>query len=377
MKKKEIQVLYIVTKLELGGAQKVCLSLLNGLRNAGHTSLLISVKEGALSNTLNNTEKVFLLDSLKREVSFFGIFSEFSNFINLIRLIRKLKKEYPNLIVHTHSTKAGLIGRWAALFAGVKKRIHTVHGFGFHPFQNKFAWLFHYIFEALTAFITTKYICVSTFDVKTGKRLLPFFKKRHSIIRASVDERRFIPVNTPPQKNSFIFGTIACFKKQKNIFDLLKAFARCSKQQPNAYLEIIGDGHLRKKIEGWINHHKLSQKITLLGWQNNVASFMKNWDSFISTSLWEGLPCAIVEARLLKLPVISYDTGGIHDVISHNGNGLLFKPKDWQSLAQGMLKITNNKPFHEKLKSYPDDLYDFTLTTMINSHIALYKSNIH
>ena len=130
MEKREPHILYIITKLELGGAQKVCVTLFKHLRIALGTHL-ISGDQGALVQEVAKETDVHLLPSLKREVSFFSLFNEIKNFFKLIQLIKKLKQKHPDLIVHTHSTKAGLIVRWAAFFAGVKTRIHTVYGFAF------------------------------------------------------------------------------------------------------------------------------------------------------------------------------------------------------------------------------------------------------
>lgn len=140
MKKKEIHVLYIITKLELGGAQKVCLSLFNELQK-DHNVWLLSGSEGTLVNQTKTHEQVILLDALKREVGL----SEITAFMQMIQAIKKIKNKYPNLIVHTHSTKAGYLGRWAAWFAGVKQRVHTVHGFGFHEHQSLLGYTVAYL----------------------------------------------------------------------------------------------------------------------------------------------------------------------------------------------------------------------------------------
>jgi len=378
-KKKGAPVVYIITKLELGGAQKVCLSLFNGLRDNNITSYLITGNDGILTKEIANQKNVFLLPSLQREITLKSLYQEVKSLFSMIRLLRKLKKKHPNLIVHTHSSKAGILGRWAAFFAHIKKRIHTIHNYGFHDHQKALAWLATYLPELLTSYITTHYICVSSENVKTGLRLLPHFARRHTIIRAAVDWKTFYtPARTaqtfPAKKDTpFIFGSVACFKPPKNIFDLLNAFAYAYTKNSRIRLEIIGDGTLRPKIERWIAQHKLDHIITLHGWQDKVAPIMLDWHAFVLSSLWEGLPCAIVEARLLKLPVLSYKTGGIPDVITHEANGLLFDQQDWHALAQGMLRLAECPKTHYKLQHHKDNLIDFNDSHMIQEHIALYR----
>lgn len=363
-------IIYIITKLELGGAQKVCLSLFEGNDNA----TLITGTEGPLVARVAGNPNVILLKELTREVRFFGFLNEVRCMITLVRTLHALKKKYPHAIVHTHSTKAGLLGRWAAAFAGIRTRVHTVHGYAFHDHQGWIKWFLIYIPELLTSLITSHFICVSSADVKTGIRLFPWFAKKHSIIRAAV---LFIPAQATGMsisKKNFIFGSIACFKPQKNLFDLLLAFEHVYKQNSHVRLELIGDGQLRPAIEAWIFEHKLNHVITLHGWQDHVALIMTHWHTFVLTSLWEGLPCAVVEARLQKLPVISYQTGGIHDVIMHGKNGLLYPQKEWQKLAQGMLEVSRDQKLYAKLCEHPDDLDDFKISTMVAEHRELYKN---
>jgi glycosyltransferase involved in cell wall biosynthesis len=372
-----INVLYIITKLELGGAQKVCISLIKGMQEEGHNPLLITGKEGYFVKDFQKEPNVLFVDTFKREISIKYFFKEIINFLKIIKRIRNITKVNDHLIVHTHSTKAGIIGRWAAFFCGVKTRVHTIHGFGFNQHQSWFKWLPIYLLEFLTNFITTHYICVSSEDVKTGLKLFPNFAKKHSIIRASIDwEKFYIPakkIKNIDQNKEFVFGTISCFKEQKNLFDLLKAFKYVHENNPKTKLEIIGDGALRKDIESWINKNNLQKIIKLHGWQNEVKSIMIEWNTFVLTSLWEGLPCSIVEARMLNLPVISYNTGGIHDIIIPNVNGLLYPQKDWLKLANGMLKISKDNAIYSKFQLYRDDLSDFNSKKMIQEHIQLYK----
>lgn len=359
-------VVYILTKLELGGAQKVCLSLIEGLEKENKNVYLITGSEGKLLSKVKNKSNVIFLDSFKREIK--NPLLEIKNFFNLIKALKSLKKKHPNLIVHTHSTKAGLLGRWAALLARVKKRMHTVHGFGFHEHQNIFYWWINYKLELITSLITTNYICVSLKDQNTGSKLLPNFLKKSTIIRAAVDEQKFMAARKlkPKTTATFTFGTVACFKKQKNIFDLLEAFKDVNKQKPDTKLEMVGDGQQRKQIELWLQKNNLEDKVTLLGWQDNVAKIMTSWNAFALSSLWEGLPCAIIEARLLNLPVVAYNVGGISEVIQHGKNGYLIEPKDVNTLATSMLKIIKDNLNQE------DNLLPFHKKTMVDNHISLY-----
>ena len=375
LKKENVPVVYIVTKLELGGAQKVCLSLFQELTKKKHATWLISGTEGPLVSTVKENPNVILLPSFKRECSFSNLKNDFKTFFSLIKELKKLKALHPDIIVHTHSTKAGYLGRWAAFFAGIKQRIHTVHGFGFHKHQSKLGYAIAYLFEFFTALITTHYVCVSTKDQKTGSRCLPWFSSNNTLIRAAIDDEKFHPAHLAPlDRNApFVFGTVSCFKKQKNLFDLLLAFKEVHRQYHHTRLEIIGDGSLRPNIEAWIATNNLEHVVTLHGWQDDVAPLMKQWHTFVMSSLWEGLPCAAVEARFLKLPILAYNVGGISDLVLNGKNGFLYEPRKVQQLVHGMCALISDTTLYQKLKAYPEDLSAFTRNAMILQHSILYR----
>jgi glycosyltransferase involved in cell wall biosynthesis len=369
----------VLTKLELGGAQKVCLSLLEGVNQELSTSLM-SGTQGPLVEQANKHKETFLLDSFKREVGIKTLFYELTTFYKMLRRMRKLKKKYQNLVVHTHSTKAGLMGRWAAFFARIKKRVHTVHGFGFHEHQSKIGYFINFILEYITSFITTHYVCVSMVDQNIGKKHLYKFLQKSSIIRAAVDYKRFYqPALLDKSSKKFIFGTVSCCKPQKNLIDLLKAFKEMNnslskEHQARIELHIIGDGGERPKLEKWLEEHNMKEKILMLGWQTDVARWMCKWNVFVMSSLWEGLPCAVVEARLSKLPVISYRIAGIPEVITDSKNGFLVDAGDWKTLGQRMQNLVENRATYDRMSVHQDNLFDFSNEVMIKKHISLYKN---
>ncbi len=373
-----MHIIYILTKLELGGAQKVCLSLFRGVKNTEHSSSLITGEQGELVSEAKKYDNVFLLSSLKREVGFGSFFSELRTFRALIKILKDLKKKHSNVIVHTHSTKAGIIGRWAAFFVGIKKRVHTIHGYGFHDHQPKWQWNLIFFLEYLTSLITSKFICVSEKDLKTGAELFPKFKKKAVLIRAAVDwdifylpaKKMMLNLNQP-----FRIGTFSCFKPQKNLLDLFKAFHYACELNPdhNMRLEIIGDGPQATMLHEFTDQYNIAHITTFHGWQHSPISFLKQWDLFAMSSLWEGLPCSIIEARLQKIPVVAYNVGGINEVIESGRNGYLIEPGNWQQLGSYFASLSSNPALHNRLTNYEDNLSAFNKVVMIQEHLSLYQ----
>jgi len=375
----QIHVVYIITKLELGGAQKVCLSLLHGVADDFFSTSLIAGAGGVLDASVRDNATVTLLPELKREVALASLYGELCAFYSLVKQLRALRQQHPRIVIHTHSSKAGILGRWAAFFARIPMRVHTVHGYAFHAHQGWISWLLIYAAELVTSLVTTHFVCVSSADVVVGKRLFPGFRRAHTIIRAAIAWDSFAvqaAQRVEPQlvkgTRPFIFGTVSCFKPQKNLIDFLRAFHAVYQRNADVRCEIVGDGVLRPQLESFIAQHGLTDVVTLHGWQHEVAPIMARWNVFVLTSLWEGLPCAAIEARVLKLPVFSYVTGGIADVIIPHRNGMLYPQGHWQALADGLYRASRDEAWYRLLSEYQDQLGDFHDQAMVDQHRRLY-----
>ena len=374
-------VVYIITKLELGGAQKVCLSLIKRLSEQGVRTILISGQDGPLvAQAQEVCDEVHLLSHLQREVTAKTIWKEGAAFLQLATKLSVLRERYGDIIVHTHSTKAGLMGRWAAWMVGVRWIVHTVHGFGFHGYQKVWKWWSHYLLEYWTSWVTSEYVCVSSQDRHLGAQILPFFKQRCSLIRAAVDWQQFyrpavIEAEEKSAEETVVVGTVSCFKPQKNLFDLLNAVLRLVVEDgQKVRLEVIGDGIQRPRIEQWITHHGMEQSVRLRGWQDQVAPCLRAWDLFALSSLWEGLPCAVVEARLSHIPVVAYNVGGVSEVIKHEKNGLLVASGDAEALYQSLKQVVTNQAFRSRLAQHADKLNAFNDVVMGAKHLKMYRN---
>lgn len=374
-------VLHIITKLDLGGAQKSCLALIAELQQKHPTfeTYLISGHTGELVKQAQTLKNIYLLETMLWEIHPKNIFLEIQNFRRIIAIMRDLKAKHTHLIIHTHTIKAGTIGRWAALIAGIKHRIHTIHGFSFHPYQNKLIWLFFYLIELINSLITTKFICVSSQDLQAGVEILPFFRQKAQIIRAATLYKPNQLINHPDtskhikhakkQSNVTTIGTIASLKTGKNLFDLIKAFKLASQTVPNLQLEIVGDGPLRGHIQAYLNQNNLQNKVKIWGWTPNPAQYAHQWDLFVFTSLWEGLPCAIVEMQDLGIPILAYHVGGICDLIDKSK---LYHTGRWPALAQAMINFALHPTSH--LAQTLD--YSFYIPKMALDHAHIYQALI-
>lgn len=382
MTKKNFFVIYIITKLELGGAQKICLSLFQNFSRDGK-ALLISGQGGLLDEQAEQIGPTIFVKTLINSISPLKFWKDLVAFWQISKIIKDSLKTHENVIVHTHSSKAGIIGRLAAWFAGCKNIVHTVHGFSFNPYQNIVKFCLFWSLELITNFISTRLIFVSKTDQNyaTSKMFVP--QKKCVLIRA-------FPTHTPAkdykklkiEKKTVTIGTISCFKPQKNLFDLLEAIKvitnRTTRQKNSVQvnLEIIGDGELREKIEAWTREKKLKTRIKLHGWCQNLQPFFSKIDIFAMSSLWEGLPCAVVEAKLFNLPVISYDVGGTREIITDGLNGFLIKPGNKKSLCDKLNFLVNNSVFRNKISRKGYNFQEFDKIYTMALHKKLYLNSI-
>jgi glycosyltransferase involved in cell wall biosynthesis len=287
-----------------------------------------------------------------------------------------LKRWSGKVVVNTHSTKAGAIGRVAAWFAGVDLISHTVHGFGFNQYQSYVKRSFLFVVEQFCTLLSDKIICVSQKDRLHGDKFLWTFKAKSLVIRAGVPLQRFYPAKLP-KKKELIIGTISCLKPQKNIQDLISSFALLTRMKEltiyELRLEILGDGDQKSFILDLLQALGIRKKVKFLGWQSDVCSYIQKWDIFALSSLWEGLPCSVLEARLCQLPVVAYDVGGISEVIEHGKNGFLVEPGNKKQLTEYLAKLVKDVQLRKAMASFEDDLQLFSENKMLSDYEKLFK----
>ncbi|MCK4533010.1 glycosyltransferase family 4 protein [bacterium] len=344
--RKKIKIAHIITKMELGGAQQNTLYTLKHLNREKFETILICGKGGMLAQEtfLSLTNRVFFIGELIRKIN------PFFDFMALIKIWYLLKKEKIDL-VHTHSSKAGILGRWAAKLAGVPYIVHTFHGFGFNDYQKwPVRWLFIGI-ERITAFITTKLIVVSGENTKKAMANKIGEKNQYLVIHSGikVKELSFNPIIKKEKRKEFGFndedfvvGMIACFKPQKDPLSFILLAHKVSACLPQVKFLLVGDGLLRPSIEKLIYKLNLQEKIQLPGWRRDIPQLIQSFDIMVLTSLWEGLPRVFPEAMVLGIPVVATEVDGAGEVIKDGINGFLVPPKDMEAMAKKVIYLFKN-----------------------------------
>jgi glycosyltransferase involved in cell wall biosynthesis len=246
-------------------------------------------------------------------------------------------------LVHTHSTKAGALGRMAARRAGVPAVVHTFHGFPFHGFQSAARRRMYIEAERRLGRITDQFVAVGAAVAAEAVCLKIAPPDRISTI-ASAIEPTINPV-TPAARSRArlllglpdrapVVGTIGRLDFQKAPMDLIEAVA--SLRRPDLYTVWVGGGPWRADVERCIERHGLTDRFLLLGERRDVADLLPGFDVFAMSSLYEGLPCALAEAMTCGIPVVATAVNAVPELVAPGKTGILAPPGDPAALAQGL-----------------------------------------
>ena len=269
-------VCHIITKLELGGAQEVALYAVAHLERSKYRPVLIAGPGGLLTDEARRLSHVDvrILPELGRSIRLVG---DLAALVKLTALLRRLRPT----VVHTHSSKAGILGRWAAWMAGVPVIVHTVHGYGITPAQPRWLRSLLVLTERVTGWVTTHWITVSQADLKKGQAW-GLFRDNVSVIRAGIDPEPFQQQqNVSKQSQRFkaeiggaasdkFVGTVACLKPQKAPQDFIAVAKRVIAARSDVHFVLVGDGELRPQVEALIAQYGLSGRVHLAGWRRDV-----------------------------------------------------------------------------------------------------------
>ncbi len=348
-----IKVCHIITKLELGGAQQNTLFTVSHLDRDQFSPVLITGRGGILDAEAAKMQgvKIYFTGSVIRDIR---PWKDLTAFLEIYRI---LKTERP-AIVHTHSSKAGILGRWAAWFAGVPVIIHTIHGFGFNDFQPWPLRFLLILIEKLTSPVTDRFVVVTTEDRKKGLHYGIGDPDRYTVIRSGIDTSLYksafdgagdLRASLGIAAGLKIVTTIGAFKPQKNLADFLGIARGVLDKAPDTRFLLVGDGGQRPILEARRAQLRLEGSVVFLGWRRDIPAVLAITDVFVMTSLWEGLPRSILEAMCAAKPVVANAVDGVREIIREGETGYLIAPHDLDAMAARVISILETPALAAKL----------------------------
>ncbi len=371
----------IITMLEFGGAQLHAIQLCKAFAREGYKNILISGQRDYLDN-----EADFLPETVHINVSYMvREISPLKDLVALFKLYKILKREKP-LAVFTHSSKAGILGRWAAWLAGIHVRVHTVHGFGISPFQGKLTKAILLGIERLTSRITTFFLPVGRETLRKGKEWGIIKKRNYKVVYSGIELSRFSNVNVKKREKLVeigaspelpVVGTVACFKPQKAPLDFIR-MASSVLEEEKAQFIMVGDGELRRQAEELAGSLSIKDKIHFLGWREDVEEILSTFDIFVLTSLWEGLPRVIPEAMVQGKPIISSAVDGNKEVVEDGVNGYLVPPSRPKLFAERVIYLLKRPELREKMgREGRKKSEKFSVEKMEKDYLYILRELIH
>jgi glycosyltransferase involved in cell wall biosynthesis len=334
-----LRVLHIITQSRpLGGAQHNTLALAARMdRERFHSEIACGSGGPLIAAAAAAGVVVTVLPTLDNPVN---PVADARAALDIIRLCHRRRYD----IVHTHSTKAGMLGRLAAVLCGVPIVVHTIHAVPFHRSQHIAIRLASLWGERLAGRWCDQLIAVG--DALADDFARAGVRPRRGIItiRSGIDFSRFDPPGdrlevrrrlgvAPGQP---VVGAVGHLLPAKGYPYLLEAARRLSGRFTDLRLVIVGEGPLQDDMRERSRALGLDQRCVFLGRRHDVPELLRAFDVFAQASLWEGIPRAVQEAMYVGLPVVATDVNGTSEIVEHGVSGLLVPPRDPAALAQAI-----------------------------------------
>ena len=345
-----IKICRVIARLNIGGPAQHTIFLSAGLDPSRYESILVTGREGKAEGSMRDLAeakgiKPIYIPELSRDIS------PADDLVAFYKLYRLFCQKGPD-IVHTHTAKAGALGRLASRMAGVPIILHTFHG---HVLQGYFGPLKSALFiniERALARITT---CIVTLSEGQREEILGFGIGRPDqvvVVPLGLELDRFINCHSRAgelkkelglEPGARLVGIIARLVPIKGHRFFLEAVHQVAKVVPSARFLVIGDGELRTNLEAIVRDLRLSDLVYFLGWRLDLERVYADLDLLVLSCLNEGTPVSVLEAMAASVPVVATSVGGVKDLVEDGKTGILVPPGDVRSLAETMVRLLEDK----------------------------------
>lgn len=354
-----MKIIQIMPEFGLAGAETMCENLSYELIRQGHEVVIISLYtfHSPITDRLENSGvKVVYLDKKP------GL--DFSIIMKLVKVFKMIKPD----VIHTHR----YVMQYAipaAIFTGIKKRIHTVHNVAIKE-NSKMARVLNGVFYRGNNVIP---VALSNRIKETIIKEYRLDPSRIPVIFNGIDLSKCVVKHNYGVKNYFTILHVGRFTEQKNHQMLIKAFSKVLKSAPNCVLQLIGDGETRLEIESLVITLQIEDKVKFLGLKDDVYNYMNSADLFVLPSLYEGMPMTLIEAMGSGLPIIATEVGGIPDILVNGQEAVLTDVKE-EELTEAILKLYADEKERRKLGQNARNKSSlFSAMKMAESYVEVYS----
>lgn len=345
---KKIKIAHVNNITQMSGSQSISIDILKSLSNEIYEKYIIcgadeSNKKSFIEYCQLNNINCLIPKNQLRKISILDFFY----FFELINIFKNHKFD----IIHTNSTKPGLLGRIAAKISRTPLVVHTVHGISFYKSQSLFKKIFFYLLEVFGTFFCDHIVLVNKYYSKYY-RWIPFIQFK-TIYNGLIFDNcpKIVLKNNNKLKRLLFLGR---FEKQKDPMTLLMAINLIKIINRNLYnkieVKMFGEGDLENDCKKYIRKNNLN--ISLSSWTKDKWSEFSKSDMLCMSSLHEAFGLVFVEAGYCKIPIISTNVEGIPEVVVNGKSGLLCEPKNPKLLAQNIIKILKDPEYGQSLGKF-------------------------
>lgn len=327
-----MKVAYIITLPDLGGAQSHVYELIKNISiYYDVTPILITGKEGWLTDKARELNiDTYIVPDLVREIS---PLHDFKATLEIQRLLHEIKPD----LVHCHSSKAGIIGRWAAKQCHIPS-VFTAHGWAFTDGVPETKRKIYRLIEKIAGRWCQRIICVSDYDKNLAIREIPALKDKLVTVHNCIPDTQYQKNwNAYDAKTPLQIVTVARFSPQKKNKTILEILHKAVNENFRLHVTFIGDGPEFEETIEYAKELGVEKYVTFLGARTDVEQLLPKYDLFLLLSNWEGFPISIIEAMRAGLPVMASDVGGVNESVKDGENGWLIPRND-----DGVIEILKN-----------------------------------
>jgi glycosyltransferase involved in cell wall biosynthesis len=382
----KIKVAHIITRMIIGGAQENTLYTLEGLMaDPSYEVTLVTGPtygpEGSLMDqVVSKNVRTLTVPTLRRNIN---PLYDLCAFLHLLTILKRENFD----IVHTHSSKAGILARLAAKCLGVKTIIHTIHGLPFHKYESAVRNALYKFLERIVASFTTKIITVcdemarQAVDAKIAspEKFCTIFSglDTQTFLEERKDEVDSLRKSWDVPDNAVLIGKIGRLFHLKGHKYLLPAAREVITHSPQTYFVFVGGGMLEEELKQQARDLGIEKHIIFVGLipPDDIPLYIRVMDIVVHVSLREGLPRVVPQAFLSHKPVVAFDIDGARDIIEDGVNGFLVNAKNIEMLAKQLLVLINLPSLRSEFASagYEKALTLFSKEKMVEDISALYQ----
>jgi glycosyltransferase involved in cell wall biosynthesis len=372
----QVKVMQIIARMNVGGPAVIVAELMRGLDKSAFEQILVTgycdENESDYLDTVATDIKATRIAGLGRSVS---LIADLKAFFGLVSLIRKYKPD----VIHTHTAKAGVLGRLASLLAGRGAvRVHTFHGHLLHGYFN----------FAITQIVI---LIEKFFAARTSVLIAIGSKVKDDLIEAGIGRadkyRVFFPGLPAPKSYSKVgaqqaigisseilyctfVGRLTQIKRPDRLLDVA---AECKKRGVDLSFLVAGEGELFESSKARGEREQLN--VTFFGWRNDIEQIFAASDLAILTSDNEGIPLTLIQAAQAGLPIVATDVGSISDIVISESNGYLTETSA-VAIADAIEKLVRDEQLRKMMgqAGKARATQYFSLERMVNDHSDLYRS---